>query len=169
MEAVDRLDEIADLAGLEREGGLLELRDRLAAGEPVQVPALGCGAGILGILGGKLGEIGAAFDLLQEVFRFLLDGGGFGGGLVLRFEEDVAGANALRVAEAVQAMGLKYAVVTSVDRDDQADGGAGVFAETIRHIRQLMPETRIEVLIPDFKGVFDPLRTVLDAPSQPTR
>jgi lipoic acid synthetase len=68
-----------------------------------------------------------------------------------------------RVAEAVQAMGLKYAVVTSVDRDDQADGGAGVFAETIRHIRQLMPETRIEVLIPDFKGEFDPLRTVLDA------
>jgi lipoic acid synthetase len=68
-----------------------------------------------------------------------------------------------RVAAAVEAMGLKYAVVTSVDRDDQADGGAAIFAETIREIRQRMPETRIEVLIPDFKGEEGPLRTVLDA------
>jgi lipoic acid synthetase len=68
-----------------------------------------------------------------------------------------------RVAEAVLAMGLKYAVVTSVDRDDQADGGARIFAETIRHIRALMPETRVEVLIPDFKGDRAPLHTVLDA------
>jgi lipoic acid synthetase len=68
-----------------------------------------------------------------------------------------------RVAEAVEAMGLKYAVVTSVDRDDQADGGAGIFAETIREIRQRMPQTRVEVLIPDFKGEEQPLRTVLDA------
>jgi lipoic acid synthetase len=68
-----------------------------------------------------------------------------------------------RVAEAVQAMGLKYAVITSVDRDDQADGGAGIFADTIRQIRARMPETRVEVLIPDFKGDAGPLRTVLDA------
>jgi lipoic acid synthetase len=68
-----------------------------------------------------------------------------------------------RVAEAVQAMGLKYAVVTSVDRDDQADGGAGIFAETIREIKACMPQTRVEVLIPDFKGEEGPLRTVLDA------
>ena len=68
-----------------------------------------------------------------------------------------------RVAEAVRAMGLKYAVVTSVDRDDQADGGAGIFAETIREIRRLMPATRIEVLIPDFKGEAGPLHTVLEA------
>ena len=68
-----------------------------------------------------------------------------------------------RVAEAVLAMGLKYAVVTSVDRDDQADGGASIFAETIRQIRGLMPETRVEVLIPDFKGDRAPLHTVLDA------
>ena len=68
-----------------------------------------------------------------------------------------------RVAEAVQAMGLKYAVVTSVDRDDQADGGAGIFAETIREIHRLMPDTRVEVLIPDFKGEAAPLHTVLDA------
>jgi lipoic acid synthetase len=68
-----------------------------------------------------------------------------------------------RVAEAVEAMQLKYAVVTSVDRDDQADGGAGIFAETIREIRRRMPQTRVEVLIPDFKGDEAPLRTVLDA------
>ena len=68
-----------------------------------------------------------------------------------------------RVAEAVQAMGLKYAVVTSVDRDDQADGGAGIFAATIREIRVRMPDTRVEVLIPDFKGEAAPLHTVLDA------
>ena len=68
-----------------------------------------------------------------------------------------------RVAEAVQAMGLQYAVVTSVDRDDQADGGAGIFAQTIREIRVRMPDTRVEVLIPDFKGEAGPLHTVLDA------
>src|SRR6476646_2690519 len=68
-----------------------------------------------------------------------------------------------RVAEAVKAMGLKYAVVTSVDRDDLPDGGAGIFAETIREIRVMMPNTRVEVLIPDFKGEAAPLHTVLDA------
>jgi lipoic acid synthetase len=68
-----------------------------------------------------------------------------------------------RVAEAVAAMGLKYAVVTSVDRDDQADGGAGIFAQTIREIRHRTPDTRVEVLIPDFKGEAGPLQTVLDA------
>jgi lipoic acid synthetase len=68
-----------------------------------------------------------------------------------------------RVAEAVQAMALKYAVVTSVDRDDQSDGGAGLFADTIREIHRLMPATRVEVLIPDFKGEAAPLQTVLDA------
>jgi lipoyl synthase len=68
-----------------------------------------------------------------------------------------------RVAEAVRAMGLKYAVVTSVDRDDQADGGAGIFAATIREIRVAMLDTRVEVLIPDFKGNARALYTVLDA------
>lgn len=68
-----------------------------------------------------------------------------------------------RVAEAVKAMALKYAVVTSVDRDDQADGGAGIFARTIVEIRTLMPDTRVEVLIPDFKGQPAALYTVLDA------
>ncbi|MCA1585927.1 MAG: lipoyl synthase [Acidobacteria bacterium] len=68
-----------------------------------------------------------------------------------------------RVAEAVKAMGLKYAVITSVDRDDLPDGGAGMFADTIREIRVRMPDTRVEVLIPDFKGEAVPLRKVLDA------
>lgn len=68
-----------------------------------------------------------------------------------------------RVAEAVQAMGLQYAVVTSVDRDDLADGGAAIFADTIREVRRLMPDTRVEVLIPDFKGEASPLYHVLDA------
>jgi lipoic acid synthetase len=68
-----------------------------------------------------------------------------------------------RVADAVQRMGLKYAVITSVDRDDLPDGGAGIFAETIRQVRVVMPDTRVEVLIPDFKGEAQPLETVLDA------
>ena len=68
-----------------------------------------------------------------------------------------------RVAEAVEQMQLKYAVITSVDRDDQADGGAGIFAETIRDIKRRLPACRVEVLIPDFKGEAGPLQTVLDA------
>src|SRR5262245_42950483 len=68
-----------------------------------------------------------------------------------------------RVAEAVQAMGLKYAVVTSVDRDDLADGGASIFAATIREVKARVPECRVEVLIPDFKGELEPLETVLAA------
>jgi lipoic acid synthetase len=68
-----------------------------------------------------------------------------------------------RVADAVRRMGLKYAVITSVDRDDLPDGGAGIFAETIREVRVVMPDTRVEVLIPDFKGDARALQTVLDA------
>jgi lipoic acid synthetase len=69
----------------------------------------------------------------------------------------------VRVAEAVEQMRLTYAVITSVDRDDLPDGGAGIFASTIREIRRRMPDTRVEVLIPDFKGEYAPLTTVLDA------
>ena len=63
----------------------------------------------------------------------------------------------------MQALDLAYVVITSVDRDDLADGGAAFFAETIRETRARAPRTRIEVLIPDFQGDFDALRTVLDA------
>ena len=68
-----------------------------------------------------------------------------------------------RVADAVRSMDLRYVVITSVDRDDLDDGGALVFAETIRLIRDARPSCRIEVLIPDFQGREAPLRTVLDA------
>jgi lipoic acid synthetase len=68
-----------------------------------------------------------------------------------------------RVAEAVREMGLSYTVVTSVNRDELKDGGAGVFAATIRWIRRLTPECKIEVLTPDFKGDIDVLRVVIDA------
>jgi lipoyl synthase len=68
-----------------------------------------------------------------------------------------------RVGEAVEKMALKYAVITSVDRDDQADGGAGIFASTIREIKHRLPDCRVEVLIPDFKGEREPLEIVLAA------
>jgi lipoyl synthase len=67
------------------------------------------------------------------------------------------------VANAIRAMALEYVVVTSVDRDDLPDCGAGHFARTIAEMRAASPRTRIEVLIPDFKGEEAPLRTVLDA------
>jgi lipoic acid synthetase len=68
-----------------------------------------------------------------------------------------------RVAEAIDAMGLRHAVITSVDRDDLPDGGASMFAETIRQTRARVPGCRLEVLIPDFQGVERSLVTVLDA------
>jgi lipoic acid synthetase len=69
----------------------------------------------------------------------------------------------LRVAESVAELGLKHAVITSVDRDDLRDGGAGIFARTIRAIRRRSPATTIEVLTPDFQGDLDAVRTVVDA------
>ena len=68
-----------------------------------------------------------------------------------------------RVAEAVAALGLKHAVVTSVNRDDDNLGGARIFAETIREIRERTPDCRVEVLIPDFQGMDEALKVVLDA------
>lgn len=68
-----------------------------------------------------------------------------------------------RVGRTVGQLELRYAVLTSVDRDDLADGGAWVFAESIRQIHQRLPNCEVEVLIPDFQGNWDDLRTVLDA------
>ncbi len=68
-----------------------------------------------------------------------------------------------RVAGAIASMALRHAVITSVDRDDLADGGAFIFAETIRLTRERVPDCRIEVLIPDFQGIETSLRVVLDA------
>jgi lipoic acid synthetase len=69
----------------------------------------------------------------------------------------------MRVARAVQQMGLTHAVVTSVNRDDEPDGGAQIFADTIHWIRRLSPQTSVEVLIPDLLGNWDALATVMAA------
>jgi lipoic acid synthetase len=68
-----------------------------------------------------------------------------------------------RVAQAVKAMQLKHAVITSVNRDERKDGGAPIFASVIRRIRELQPGCSIEVLIPDFKGNLEALKIVMDA------
>ncbi|WP_447987541.1 lipoyl synthase [Nitrospira sp. Nam74] len=66
-----------------------------------------------------------------------------------------------RVAQAVQALGLRHVVITSVNRDELEDGGAEIFAETIRQIRHSIPTCTIEVLIPDFEGNYIALQTVI--------
>jgi len=68
-----------------------------------------------------------------------------------------------RLADAVAQMGLRHVVITSVDRDDLPNGGAEMFAACIREIRQRLPDTSVEVLIPDFKGSDVALRLVVDA------
>ena len=72
-------------------------------------------------------------------------------------------AEPVRVAHAIEQLALNYVVITSVDRDDLKDGGASIFAETITETRGRLPGCRIEVLIPDFQGKEEPLRTVLAA------
>ncbi len=74
---------------------------------------------------------------------------------------DVDADEPRRVGEAVARMGLRHAVVTSVDRDDLPDGGASIFAATIREIRRQSPGTSVEVLTPDFQGDLEALRTVV--------
>jgi lipoyl synthase len=68
-----------------------------------------------------------------------------------------------RVAEAIKAMDLKHAVITSVNRDERADGGAPIFAAVIRRVREIHPGCSIEVLIPDFKGRREALQIVMEA------
>ncbi len=68
-----------------------------------------------------------------------------------------------RIAAAIHELGLRYAVITSVDRDDLEDGGAFIFAETIRRTRDACPGIRLEVLIPDFRGNLDSLQMVVRA------
>jgi len=66
------------------------------------------------------------------------------------------------LAETIQAMGLNYVVITSVDRDDLRDGGAGHFVECIRHTRELNPDIQIEILVPDFRGRMDVALEILE-------
>ena len=68
-----------------------------------------------------------------------------------------------RLADTVEKMGLNYAVITSVNRDDLPDGGAFIFAQCVRQIHKRMPECRVELLIPDFEGNWDALETVMDS------
>ncbi|MCC6536367.1 MAG: lipoyl synthase [Bryobacterales bacterium] len=72
-------------------------------------------------------------------------------------------AEPLHVAEMAARMNLRYIVITSVNRDDLADGGSHHFAETVREVRRALPAARVEVLTPDFDGKFDAVRRVLDA------
>jgi lipoic acid synthetase len=67
----------------------------------------------------------------------------------------------LHLAEAIKAMALKYVVITSVDRDDLRDGGAGHFAECIKSVRQHSPATKIEILVPDFRGRMEKAIAIL--------
>ena len=76
---------------------------------------------------------------------------------------EVDTAEPVRVADAIRTLDLNYVVITSVDRDDLKDGGASIFADTIRETRERLPECRIEVLIPDFQGSAAALHAVLDA------
>jgi len=68
-----------------------------------------------------------------------------------------------RVAESVELLKLKHVVLTSVDRDDLEDGGAAIWAETVRRIKERTPEVTIETLIPDFKGNYDDLKTMMES------
>jgi lipoic acid synthetase len=67
------------------------------------------------------------------------------------------------LARAIQTLGLRHAVITSVNRDELGDGGASIFAACIREVRGVVPDCRLEVLIPDFQGNWDALQAVLDA------
>src|SRR3954464_12632976 len=72
-------------------------------------------------------------------------------------------AEPARVAEAIAELKLRHAVITSVDRDDLADGGAAVFADLVRQIRQRDPAVKIELLTPDFQGSLDSVRTIAES------
>ena len=80
-----------------------------------------------------------------------------------RPDQDLDWDEPRRVADAARLMGVKHAVVTSVNRDEREDGGAPIFAETIRLIRESIDGSTVEVLIPDFRGIWEALQIVLDA------
>ena len=75
----------------------------------------------------------------------------------------VDGEEPARAANAIAELKLNYIVVTSVDRDDLPDGGAAIFAETVRQIKEQSPKTLVEILTPDFRGIMDNVRTVVEA------
>lgn len=95
-------------------------------------------------------------DVCTRACRFCAVTTGNPGGVVDELEP-------WRVSEAISQMGLTYVVVTSVDRDDLPDGGAGIFAETVRQIKAKSPKTIVEVLVPDFRGSYADIKTLADA------
>ncbi len=95
-------------------------------------------------------------DVCTRACRFCAVTTGNPGGVVDELEP-------WRVSEAISQMNLSYVVVTSVDRDDLPDDGAGIFAETVRQIKAKSPKTIVEVLIPDFKGKYECIQTLVDS------
>ncbi|MBW3535539.1 MAG: lipoyl synthase, partial [Gemmatimonadetes bacterium] len=109
---------------------------------------------------GECWEAGTAtFMILGDVCTRACKYCGVAHGMPTELDED----EPRRVAETCEAMGLEHVVITSVNRDELPDGGAGIYAATIREIRGRLPDCSVEVLIPDFKGDEDALATVLDA------
>ena len=109
---------------------------------------------------GECWEAGTAtFMILGDVCTRACKYCGVAHGMPEALDEEEPG----RVAEAVAAMGLEHAVITSVNRDELRDGGAGIYAETIRRIHERMPGCSVEVLIPDFKGDEAALHKVVAA------
>ena len=109
---------------------------------------------------GECWEAGTAtFMILGDVCTRACKYCGVAHGMPTELDED----EPRRVAEAVEAMALEHVVITSVNRDELPDGGAGIYAETIGEIHSRLPECSVEVLIPDFKGDEDALWTVLRA------
>lgn len=109
---------------------------------------------------GECWEAGTAtFMILGDVCTRACKYCGVAHGLPTKLDTD----EPRRVAETVASMALEHVVITSVNRDELPDGGAGIFAETIRSIQRAVPGCSVEVLIPDFKGDEDALQTVVDA------
>ena len=109
---------------------------------------------------GECWEAGtASFMILGDVCTRACKYCGVAHGMPTELDED----EPRRLADTVEAMQLEHAVITSVNRDELPDGGAGIYAESIREIHRRLPNCSVEVLIPDFKGDEDALRTVLEA------
>jgi lipoic acid synthetase len=137
-------EEYSRLKGLMREQGLHTVCEEALC--PNIGECWGAGTATIMILG----------DVCTRACRFCAVTTGNPGGVVDDLEP-------WRVSEAIRTMNLTYIVVTSVDRDDLPDGGAGIFAETVRQIKTKAPRTIVEVLVPDFRGDTAQVRTLVDS------
>jgi len=137
-------EEYTRLKGLMREQGLHTVCEEALC--PNIGECWGAGTATIMILG----------DVCTRACRFCAVTTGNPGGVVDELEP-------WRVSEAIRTMNLTYIVVTSVDRDDLPDGGAGIFAETVRQIKTKSAQTIVEVLVPDFRGKVEQIRTLVDS------